>query len=70
MPFSGDSEAMDKQPGQQHWRPDELTRRRRSRARKQQFLPVPGVLGMSGRALPAVCLDEALDELVDVPRLG
>jgi hypothetical protein len=44
--------------------------RGRSRARKQQFLPVPGILGMSGRALPAVCLDEALDELVDVPRLG
>ncbi len=38
--------------------------------RKPRFLPVPGILGMGGRALLAVCLDETLDELVDVPCLG
>jgi len=32
-------------------------------------LPVPGILGVVG-ALLAVCLDEALDEFVDIARLG
>jgi hypothetical protein len=38
-------------------------------APEQQLLPVPGILGVVG-ALLAVCLDEALDEFVDIARLG